>query len=219
MTQDGPNEATIDMGNFEQGIRIVVVNGETSSQLINAEVTQDTYSTTTSFVGNVNLQFTWTKYISTDELYTINIWENSGGVKGRLIETSSTAGSGTYTYTGKTDVIVDVTVSTSNGDVLNKTSSVVGFTYLTQSYTQNPGSTQWGIDGTTPWGSNQYHTGRLTNTDPVYDYKRIFVRTSLGTWTRYLYRFDTRAFSTTSTISTGVTNYGASDQVTLVDNL
>ena len=214
ITQAGPSNADdIDMSFFEQGIKIVVVDGETSTTLISAQVTEDDYTSGATFNGPVNLEFTWTKYVSTDELYRINVYEDEGGSAGRLLAQSTKQSSGSYNYTGDTDVFVTASVHTSNDSVLNKTTSAGSFTWAGRTYSVNPGSTQWGIDGSTPWGSNQYDTtSNGTN-------KLVIVRTSLSAWTRYTYTFSTGIWSNPQTISTGVSNYGASDQVTLVDNL
>ena len=223
ITQDGASSAqTINMGNFEQGTRIQVTNNDTSSDIIDASVTQDTYTSSQGFTGKINLDFTWTKLVGTDELYRINVYELEGGVRGRLLEQSSASSSGSYTYTGNTDVYITASVLTTNGRVLNKTSSVSGgnFSYLGQTWYVAPGSTQWGIDGITPWGSNEYHTGIITPSDPgLPQYKMIFVRTSLAYWTRYTYTVPTKIWSNPQNIATGTSNYGTQDQSTLVDNL
>lgn len=220
--QDGGNSAYIDMSNILQGTNILVTNEETATTLIDAEVTQDTYTSSTSFTGIVNLQFSWDRLVSTDELYRINVYEDNGGVNGRLLDSSTPSESGTYTYTGNTGVRVSAIKLTSNGEVLNLTSSAgaAPFTYLSRTFNINTDRGQWGIDGITPWGSNQYHTAQITPVDPGQSpYKWIFVRTSLGTWTRYTYEFNSGTFINPQNISTGVSNYGASDVVTLVDNL
>jgi hypothetical protein len=224
ITQDGDSEASVNMAFFIQGVLVQVTNGDTSTEFIRTEVTQDTDTGNQNFTSDVNLEFTWTTIVSTDSEYQINIYENEGGVKGRLLESSSRSKNGSYTYTGKTSVFVESSKHTTNGQILNVTPGTTSFTWAGQTY-QTAGVTaqQWGIDSAnnnTPWGSNQYQTARLSPGDPgLSDYKLVLVRTSLGAWTRYTYLFDTQTWTNPQNISTGVSNYGASDQVTLVNNL
>lgn len=223
ITQDGPSQANINMSGMIQGTRIQVVNLDTSTTLIDASVSQDTYTATESFTGAVNLRFTWSKMVSTDELYSINVYENEGGVQGRLLESSPSSNSGSFTYTGNTDVFITASHYTTNGNILNVTSGAGVFTYLNQTWSPYSNAGQWGIDSgnnNTPWSSNQYQTGIITPGDPgIPPYKMVFVRTSLGAWTRYTYTFSTKIWSNPQNIGTGTSNYGTQDQSTLVDNL
>ena len=149
------------------------------------------------------------------------MYNNDGGSLGELLDSSSETISGSYNYTGTTGVIVKVEKTTTNGNVLNITATGsipgTGFTYSGRIYTINPESTQWGIDGSTPWGSRQYHTGIISGAG--YTYKYIFIRTALTTWSRYLYRFDTQTFALNGTITASPGSYGDSDLTTLVNNL
>lgn len=222
ITQDGDSDAYLNMVGFAQGVLIEVDDAGTS--VLRSEVTQDAETAFREYPSSVNLEFSWTHMVATDDLYQINIYERDdiGGGSGRLLESSSRSNNGTYTYTGKTSVIATATKHTSNDAVLNVTSGAGTFTYLGQTFSYSSGGQQqWGIDGNgVPWGSNQYNSGVIQPSQPSQStYKFVFVRTSLTAWTRYTYVFDTQSWINPQTIGTGTTNYGTSDQSTLVDNL